>query len=477
MSTKEIKPKESFFSSFKKDMKDPKRRVIYTYSGSINLAYNFIGQFVSTVTNIFLTDVAQVGVIMAGGMQIIQSFIKMAVAPLTGTAFDKQPFKKGKYYPWLRYAPAALALLYGIFFITPLMNINKAMLLPLLTALLLIASCAQQAVFTLIYAIYPVVVQTPEDRVLGSTTTNIFKEVGKFIVGLAYPLLLVFFSKNLGSEGMGYLGTYLLFAVGCLLVFWFSSCEIKKSGAEDIDLSKEDKPKVKLKDMVKALFTNGPLMMVFCLEFLICVRSIGLSPVAPYYFKYVIGDESGLAVFLSISSLVSVIFMFAAPAFIKICKEQKYACVIAFALCALCHFLVAWTPWGQQTLGVSLLLAFGGGFANIVSIINLNFFAASCDYGHWKTGKDLPGLSMSLYPVAIQVGVLLATLMRTMLLSAIGYKANMVVTAAVKSGFVNMVSYAFAAPLIIGLAIAIFYPITDKKLKQIRAEINVEQNS
>lgn len=43
---------------------------------------------------IFLTDVAKLGVIMAGGMQIIQSFIKIAVAPITGTVFDKQPFKK-----------------------------------------------------------------------------------------------------------------------------------------------------------------------------------------------------------------------------------------------------------------------------------------------------------------------------------------------------------------------------------------------
>ncbi len=92
------------------------------------------------------------------------------------------------------------------------MKISPALLLPLMTALLLIASCAQQVVFTIIYAIYPVVAKTPRDRVIGSTTTNIFKEVGKFLVGFSYPLLLVLFADVLGGEGMGYLGTYLFFA-------------------------------------------------------------------------------------------------------------------------------------------------------------------------------------------------------------------------------------------------------------------------
>ncbi len=96
------------------------------------------------------------------------------------------------------------------------MKISPALLLPLMTALLLIASCAQQVVFTIIYAIYPVVAKTPRDRVIGSTTTNIFKEVGKFLVGFSYPLLLVLFADVLGGEGMGYLGTYLFFAAGCL---------------------------------------------------------------------------------------------------------------------------------------------------------------------------------------------------------------------------------------------------------------------
>ncbi|HBF4263608.1 TPA: MFS transporter [Clostridioides difficile] len=472
MSSQESKPKGNLISNFRDDMRNPKKRAIYTYSSSINLAYNFIGYFVSTVTNIFLTDVAKLGVIMAGGMQIIQSFIKIAVAPITGTVFDKQPFKKGKYYPWLRYAPAALALTYGIFFIVPLMKISPALLLPLMTALLLIASCAQQVVFTIIYAIYPVVAKTPRDRVIGSTTTNIFKEVGKFLVGFSYPLLLVLFADVLGGEGMGYLGTYLFFAAGCLLVFWFSSTEIIKSGAEEEVLQKEEKPKIKASEMAKALFTNVTLMMAFCLEFLICIRSIGLGPLAPYYFKYVIEDERGLAVFLSIMPLVSVAFMFFAPVFIKICREQKLASIISFSICALCHLLVAWTPWGKTTLGVTMLLAIGGGFSNVVSIINLNFFAGSCDYGHWKSGKDLPGLSMSLYPVAIQVGVLLATTIRTVLMNSMGYQADMVVTEAVKSGFINMISYSMAIPLIIAVVIAILYPVSDKKLNQIREELN-----
>ncbi len=138
------------------------------------------------------------------------------------------------------------------------------------------------------------------------------------------------------------------------------------------------------------------------------------------------------------------------------------------------HYATYWLHGllGKTTLGVTMLLAIGGGFSNVVSIINLNFFAGSCDYGHWKSGKDLPGLSMSLYPVAIQVGVLLATTIRTVLMNSMGYQADMVVTEAVKSGFINMISYSMAIPLIIAVVIAILYPVSDKKLNQIREELN-----
>lgn len=48
-----------------------------------------------------------------------------------------------------------------------------------------------------------------------------------------------------------------------------------------------------------------------------------------------------------------------------------------------------------------MLLVIGGGFLNVVLIINFNFFVGFCDYGYWKLGKDLFGLSMLLYLVVI----------------------------------------------------------------------------
>lgn len=73
--------------------------------------------------------------------------------------------------------------------------------------------------------------------------------------------------------------------------------------------------------MVKVLFINVLFMMVFCLEFFICIRFIGLGFLVLYYFKYVIEDECGLVVFLLIMFLVSVVFMFFVLVFIKICRE------------------------------------------------------------------------------------------------------------------------------------------------------------
>ncbi|MDV9690739.1 hypothetical protein RHG03_05315 [Clostridioides difficile] len=38
MSSQESKPKGNLISNFRDDMRDPKKRAIYTYSSSINLA-------------------------------------------------------------------------------------------------------------------------------------------------------------------------------------------------------------------------------------------------------------------------------------------------------------------------------------------------------------------------------------------------------------------------------------------------------
>lgn len=454
--------------------RDPEHRAVYTYGATNNFAYNLISQFTLTVNTIFLTDVAKVGVIMTGGIQTLQPIIKMCVASITGMLFDRQPFKKGRYYPWLQYLPPIMFLMYGLFFMVPIFPFSKSVAVPLLLILTVLSAIAQNMVFTLSYALYPLVTRNPNYRVAGSTVSNIFKEGGKLAVGSLYPMLLTMFCAIFMKDSIGYFLTYLVLGIGFVLIYWFAASEIKKCGVENIDLQKKEK--VSAGDMFRALFTNPALLITFAVTVLNNTRNMGLTPLAPYYFKYVINDPKGLSALLSALPIVSIIFMLLAPAVIKLFKDQRLVACVMSLMTALFHCLVAWTPFGKTTMGVSILLAVAMGFGNIISVVTLNLYASSSDYGEWKTGKSNPGVAMSLYSIGIQVGSLLTTFLRTAGLNNIGYSADMTITPQVQAGFTNMISYMLALPMVAVAILVMFHPVSDKKLIQIRKEIN-ERNA
>ena len=101
-------------------------------------------------------------------------------------------------------------------------------------------------------------------------------------------------------------------------------------------------------------------------------------------------------------------------------------------------------------------------------------FAASADYGAWKTGNRLDGISMSIYSLTITTGVLLATIIRTAVLNKIGLDAVVAggaITAAFSNGLTNLFTWIPFAMSVISLGFIALFPLNDKRIAIMNEDI------
>jgi GPH family glycoside/pentoside/hexuronide:cation symporter len=123
-------------------------------------------------------------------------------------------------------------------------------------------------------------------------------------------------------------------------------------------------------------------------------------------------------------------------------------------------------------LGVHILknLAFGPTAALIWAM-----YTDAADYGEWKNGRRSTGLVMSACTMAQKLGYTLGGVLSMNILAYIGYQANAVQSSQALLGIKGMVSWIAAIPCAIGFALILFYPLTDKQLKNIEADLKARR--
>ena len=102
-------------------------------------------------------------------------------------------------------------------------------------------------------------------------------------------------------------------------------------------------------------------------------------------------------------------------------------------------------------------------------------YTDAADYSEWRTGRRATGLVMSACTMAQKFGYTLGGALGMALLTYIGYEANAVQTARSLAGIKGMVSWISAIPCVIGFVLILFYPLTERKLDVIEAELKARR--
>jgi GPH family glycoside/pentoside/hexuronide:cation symporter len=114
-------------------------------------------------------------------------------------------------------------------------------------------------------------------------------------------------------------------------------------------------------------------------------------------------------------------------------------------------------------------------FTGPTMVIIWAMFADTVDYSEWKTGRRATGLIFSAASMSQKLGWALAGALNGWVLWLFGYKANLAQTAYSLTGIRLMMSFIPAAAALVSLAIASFYPLTEKTIKTMEVDLGAKR--
>ena len=221
------------------------------------------------------------------------------------------------------------------------------------------------------------------------------------------------------------------------------------------------------------LVTNKPWLVLFALGiitlFHVCLRNGAII----YYFKYNVGNERLGPLFMLSGTLANLVSIFAVGWI-----DKTFGKKLGYAICMLGTLIFTTAFYFVPVSNIGLMMA-------VHLLINFMFgptaalvwamYTDAADYGEWKTGRRATGLVMSACTMAQKFGYTLGGALGMAVLATIGYEANATQTPEALAGIKGMVSWMAAIPCVIGFILVLLYPLTEKQLTTIEADLNARR--
>jgi GPH family glycoside/pentoside/hexuronide:cation symporter len=236
--------------------------------------------------------------------------------------------------------------------------------------------------------------------------------------------------------------------------------------------------KSNLKLDFQAMLTNLPWITLFFAAIFTLMNAAVRNGTIMYYFKYYVGDDGTpiflifdkTAVFMSLG-LVAMVAGIACTKALASRFDKRTLLIVLATLNALAMAAFYFIPPDQF-----LLMTVVNMFATLVIgptiALVWAMYADTADYGEWKTGRRTTGLVFSALQFAQKLGLAVGAGLTGIILSLFGFMANEVQTDQSINGIRLMFSIFPAALAMAGVVAVLFYPLRDKKVAEIEAELN-----
>ncbi len=422
---------------------------------------------------IFYTDVFGISAAAISTMFLVTRIWDAVNDPIMGMIADSTNTKRGKFRPYILWMAVPYGVIGMLMFTTPDFSESGKIIYAYITYTLMMM--AYTAVNVPYSSLMGVISPSSEQRTVVSSFRFIAAFAGQLVVVTTTLKLVDFFGGD--DDQTGWQMAMSLFAIIATILFIITYSTTK----ERVAPPKAQKNSFK-KD-VSDLFKNGPWLLIagatiFQLTALV-VRGGSIS----YYFKYYIQEqqisllgstihlniETFTSSFLMIGSLATVAGAFLAKWFSKVIgKKSTYASFLSISsLLNVIYFFI--TPENVYLIYISqIILSF---LLGPVAVLQWAMYTDTADYSEWKNGRRSTGLIMSASLFALKLGVSFGGAIIGWTLSYYGFEANAVQTVESISGIKYLISYIPAAAGVLGGLIMIFYPLNNKKLLEIENEL------
>ncbi len=380
--------------------------------GSGDLANNIIYAAITTFLMFYYTNVIGVGAAAVGTIMLISRFLD-CVADLTmGVIVDRTKSKYGKARPWIIRMAIPFAIGGILMFSVPTSWGVSAKLIYIFVTYNITSTIIYTSINVPYATLNALITQDQYER----SVLSIFRMILSTVGSMGIALLTLPVVKMFGNDARAWTYTFALFGVVAVALFTFTFLGTKERvKPADGSKAKEDVP---VKVGLKVLFQNKYWIYITQILILIFVGMTINGGSTIYYAQTVMGNTGAVGMLATACSLTQIVAMFLVAGIIK--RFGKRNVMIVGSVVSVLGYIVI----GLAVSNVQMLLA-----GNIIRGIG-NAGIAACmfamvsdtiEYGEWKTGIRIEGLTNSAASFGFKVGGGLGAAAIGWVLAAAGY--------------------------------------------------------
>ncbi len=422
----------------------------------------------------FYTDVFLLPAAEAATLFVVSRVWDGINDPMMGMIADRTNTRWGKFRPYLLWICVPFAVVGVLTFTVPNFGPQGKLIWAYATFILIMM------LYTAINIPYTALMGVISADSNERTSVSSFKFIFAYTAGTIVSATLLPMSKALGGSNVahGWQMSFIIYGIAAVIFFLIAF----QGTHERIKPPKNQKSSMK-KDL-KELFTNTPWLILLATTITFILFVAIRSSVTVHYFKYVVRTQTLSLPFLGtgkydftdlasafntvgqISSIIGVFLI----SWVARLLGKKRAFLIIFIISifstAIYYFL---TP---NQMGLIFFFQFTGSITGgPLSVLLWAMYADTADYGEWKNGRRATGLVFSASTMSQKFGWAIGAFIALMLMSQVGFEPNQVQSPESIRGLLLLFSLIPAAFGIVSMIILFLYPLSDKRVDTIIAEL------
>ena len=439
----------------------------------------------------FYSNIFGLSLAHAGTLVLVTKLYDAVSDPVMGLIADRTNTRWGKYRPYLLWIAIPFAVAGVLAFFTPQTdNYTFKHVYAYVTYILMMT--VYTAINVPYGAMLGVMTDDSREKSVFSSFRMFFAFIGSFIAMGSFEPLLKLRQSILGtlpaewtladSTPADWTIAVSVIGIVCAVLFILSFMMTREHVTEaemakaPVRENSDETAKTSVAEDLKALVANGPWWMLLGGGIAILLFNCVRGGAAAYYFADVLGTNAifTLALFLTvgeISQLVGVVVT--VPVSEKIGKKATFLLVLVAV--TVLSIIVAFLPetpacmWALLVSQILICIAIG-----INSPPLWSMFADVADYSELKNGRASTGLIFSSSSMAQKFGAAFGSAIVLWVLMAFGYDnaKGAVQTPEALATIKALISWIPAIGSAAGIAIMLGYPLTDKKMSEIRQELS-----
>lgn len=414
--------------------------------------------------NYAYTDLAGISAgTMATCMSVV-NVIAIIITFISGAIVQRSRTRFGQFRPWILFGSIVQMIGgYMLFISYP----SKLTAMVLISAGYLLANSSMDFIFSAKNGLYSRMAGTSSDArtlIVGRETQG--RSIGMILVSLSVVNMILYFGRS--NEAAGYRMTQLVFTVftiiGAIILFRVGR-DYDKPMPAGAAAGPGPQTQAGIGEMLKGVLTNRAALLLMIADVSRLAALYVFVGTIVYECQYVLGNMQYMT-FIMLGTNVAIMFgAFCAPSVAKKLGGRKRTCLLFSILTGISYAGIIFA--GKSFTGFTVFAVLGNFCTGFINTVDVPMYMDAGEYWLQKKGKDTRVFIMSMYNIAMKIGIAVSAIVIASILSASGFQKGVVMTAAQQGTFTLVLGLVLCVLNVLPAFFLLFYPIADKDIQGI----------